>query len=80
MVASRNFLELFFELGVAAGLVGVVLDREFAVGIFDLRIACSPRHAQHLHATATSLPKAGVDWRAAAMLSALQRCTAASYR
>jgi hypothetical protein len=26
----------------------VVLDREFAVGIFDLRIACSPRHAQHL--------------------------------
>jgi hypothetical protein len=26
----------------------VVLDREFAVGDFDLRIACSPRHAQHL--------------------------------
>ena len=48
MVASRDFLELFFEFGVAAGLVGVVLDREFAVGDFDLRIACSPRHAQHL--------------------------------
>ena len=75
MVASRDFLELFFEFGVAAGLVGVVLDREFAVGDFDLRIACSPRHAQHLRATATPLPKAVVD-SLATLLSAVQRCTA----
>jgi len=58
-VRCRDFFEFFLELGVPARLVGVVLDGQFAVGVFDLCIARATRHTQHLRATAETSPAVG---------------------
>ena len=45
-VGFAALFELFFRVGIVGIAIGMVLQRQLAIGAFDLLIGCAPGYAQ----------------------------------